>query len=47
MEAASFTFGVGPEMCLGKDIAVMELYKVIPEVRVLVTGRKDSGRAIG
>ncbi|OQV09709.1 hypothetical protein CLAIMM_13801 [Cladophialophora immunda] len=32
MELHSFVFGIGPRICLGKDVAIIELHKLLPEI---------------
>lgn len=32
MEAVQFTFGIGPRVCLGKDVAILESHKLLPEI---------------
>ncbi|KXH62391.1 cytochrome P450 17A1 [Colletotrichum salicis] len=47
MDASAFVFGVGPRVCLGKDVAVMEMYKLLPEVvRQFDFHIKDEGKFV-
>ncbi|KAK7947847.1 cytochrome P450 [Apiospora aurea] len=32
MEGYMYTFGMGPRVCLGKELALMEMHKLVPEV---------------
>jgi cytochrome P450 len=42
-------FGAGPRTCLGRDISLMEMYKVIPQIvrhfdsEILAEGRPGGG----
>jgi hypothetical protein len=41
LQSAKFTLGVSPWVCLGKDIARMEIYKPLPEVSVSNTHKAN------
>ncbi|OAL27054.1 hypothetical protein AYO20_09862 [Fonsecaea nubica] len=32
LELHQFVFGIGPRICLGKDVAIIELHKLLPEI---------------